>query len=106
MDSSEREIYNFLQTWGSSFVNAKEICRRASTKKRYHDEPDWARPLLQNMVDKGLLERDLSGRYRIKATNKKKHAGRWVSPDIAELLKEKGVEVDVNTPEIGPEDSD
>jgi hypothetical protein len=104
MDANEREIFNFLQTWGSSFVSAKEVCRRASTKKRYNDEPDWAKPILQIMVERGTLERDAMGRYRIKPEPKKGHGARWVSPAIAELLKEGGLEIEDDAAEAAPED--
>src|ERR1700727_1203312 len=38
MDADEREVYDFLGTFGESWVNAKEICRRASTKKRFNED--------------------------------------------------------------------
>ena len=48
MDSDERDIFHYLQTWGANFVSAKEICRRAGSKKRYNEDNDWARgPLMQ-----------------------------------------------------------
>ena len=94
MSSDEREIFNYLQTWGGEFINAKEVSRRAGTKQRFHEDPDWARPLLNGMVENGLLESDLHGRYRVKPDTKKSHKQRWVSPDIEEILKEKGVDID------------
>jgi len=104
MSSDEREIFNYLQTWGTDFVSANEVCRRATTKKRYHDDQDWAKPLLQVMLERGVLERDLQGRYRIKPQKKKKHDGRWVSPDIAAILEENGVETDPVDAEASPEE--
>ena len=92
MDSDERDIFNYLKTWGTDFVSVKEICRRAAGRKRFSEEPDWAKPILQDMYDRGVLERDVAGRYRIKPKPKAKdHKTRWMSPDIAKLLKEKGV---------------
>jgi len=93
MSSDEREIYNYLQTWGGEFINPKEVCRRASTKKRYHEDPDWARPIMMSMVESGLLECDLNGRFRIKVERKKGHKQIWVSPDIEKILSEKGIEI-------------
>jgi hypothetical protein len=92
MDADEREIVHFLQTWGASFVNAKEICRRASTKKRFGEDPDWAKPVLLRLVENGVLESDSSGRFRVKPENKHDKAHRWVSPDINKILEEGGVE--------------
>jgi hypothetical protein len=94
MDGDEREIFHFLKTWGSEFVGAVEIARRAGIKKRFYDEPDWAKPVLMRMADRGILESDSSGRYRIKPISRKDKQKRWVAPDIAKILQESGVEVE------------
>jgi hypothetical protein len=94
MDSDEREIYEYLKTWGEDYVSAKEICRRASTKKRYAEDNNWARPILQRMKERNLIDGDALGRYRIKPDLKKGHKGRWVSPDIEKILKDGGVQID------------
>jgi hypothetical protein len=99
MDSDERDIFNYLKSWGKEFIGVKEICRRAGSKQRFHEDPDWAKPVLINMVDHGILERDGAGKYRIKPKSKKDKNSRWVSPQIAGLLKEKGIKVE------GQEDS-
>jgi len=105
MDSDERDIVNYLKTWGKDYVNVKEICRRAAGKKRYGEDPDWAKPILMVMYERGILERDLTGRYRVKPRRKSGGGGgRWVSPQIAELLKESGVKVENNAEEISIED--
>jgi len=97
MSSDEREIFNYLQTWGGEFINAKEVCRRAGTKRRYHEDPDWAKPILLSMVDNGLLEKDLNGRFRVKPERKKGHNQKWISPDIEKILNEGGVNIDEET---------
>lgn len=89
MDADEREIVHFLQSWGSNFVNGKEIARRASTKKRFGEDPDWAKPVLLRLVEKGVLENDASGRYRMRPEKHDK-SKRWVSPDINKILEEGG----------------
>ena len=61
MDSEEREIFHFLQTWGDQFVSGKEIARRASGKKKFYDNPEWAKPLLTRMQERGLLESNALG---------------------------------------------
>jgi hypothetical protein len=94
MDSDEREIYQFLQTWGTEFVGAMEIARRATTKKRFYDDPDWAKVVLMRMQDRGILESDLQGRYRIKPVSRKNRNKHWVAPDIDKILRESGVEVE------------
>jgi hypothetical protein len=94
MDTEEREIYHFLKTRGSEFVGAMEIARRATGRKKFHDNPDWAKPILMRMAERGILEDDASGRYRIKPLSRKDKNKRWVAPDIAKILQESGVEVE------------
>ena len=87
MDSEEREIFYFLKTWGEEFVSAKEVARRASGKQKFHKNPEWAKPLLMRMQERGVLESDTQGRYRIKPLAQKNKKIRWVSPDIAKILR-------------------
>ena len=94
MDTDEREIFQFLKAWGSDFTSAMEICRRAGSKKRFHEDPSWAKPILMRMEERGILQSDMQGRYRIKPLPRKKKDSQWVAPDIAKILKESGVEVE------------
>ena len=68
------------------FINASEIARRVD-KKRVHKEPHWAKPILMSMEERGILEADIQGRYRIKPVRRKKK-GKWIAPDIAKILAE------------------
>jgi hypothetical protein len=92
MDIDEREIFLFLKTYGADFVAAREICRRAGGRKRYEEDRDWAIPILLRMIERQILEANAAGQYRVKPKKKEK-SERWVSPEIAKILKEKGVEV-------------
>jgi hypothetical protein len=103
MDSDERDIFYYLQTWGHEYINAKEISRRAGTKKRYHQDPDWAKGILIRMVERGIAESDSLGRYRIKSQQKKDGHKRWVSPEITKILRDKGVQVE-GAVDIGTEE--
>ena len=94
MDTDERDIFQCLKTWGAEFTNAKEVARRAASKKKFYDDPDWAKPILMRMEERGILESDIQGRYRIKPVSRKKKGNQWVAPDIAKILKESGVEVE------------
>jgi hypothetical protein len=91
MDADERQIFDFLSSYGEEWVNAKEVCRKAGGKHRFNDDNNWAWPVLQRMKDRQVIEGDQLGRYRVKP---KKHKGRWVSPDIEKILEENGVAVD------------
>lgn len=91
MDSEEREIYFYLKSWRQEFISAREICRRAGGKRRFRVEPEWAKPVLTRMVEKGIAETDAAGHYRLKPIEKKLRKGkRWVSPQIARVLRESG----------------
>jgi hypothetical protein len=91
MDADEKDIFQYLKNYGGQFVNAKEICRRAATKRRFAEEPDWAKVVLVRMTERRILEADTSGRYRIKAVHKK-GPHKWMSPEIAKILEAGGVE--------------
>jgi len=88
MDADEREIFQFLKSWGGEFIGAVEICRRAGGKRRFHEDPNWAKQPLIRMAERNILESDQQGRYRIKPAKKRKQ---WVAPDIAKILQENGV---------------
>lgn len=103
MDSDEREIFQFLKTWGSEYVSTKEIARRASGKKKFYENPEWAKPILMHMQERGLIESDTLGRYRLKPVSRKDKSKRWVSPEIAKILQESGVPVE-GASEIGTDD--
>jgi hypothetical protein len=103
MDSEEQEIFYFLKTWGDQFVSAKEIARRASGKLKFYKNPEWAKPLLMRMQERGVLESDTSGRYRIKPVAAKHKNKRWVSPEIAKILEESGVQVEGGS-EVGTDE--
>jgi hypothetical protein len=94
MDGDERDIFQFLKTRGTEFVNAMEICRRAGNKRRFYQDQDWAKPILLRMHERGILDCDISGRYRIKPLSRKDKQNRWVAPDIAKILQESGVETE------------
>ncbi len=105
MDADERDIFQFLKTWGDQYTAAREIARRAANKKKYYDDPEWAKPVLRRMEERGILESDVQGRYRIKPLPSKKRGNKWVAPDIAKILQESGVAVDAaGTDEIATDE--
>lgn len=92
MDADERQIYYYLKSWRDEFIASREICRRAGGKKRFRIEPEWAKPVLTRMVERGVLESDAAGHYRIRPMDRRvlRKGKRWVSPQIARILKESG----------------
>jgi hypothetical protein len=90
MDADERDVFNFLKSWGGQFVSAREISRRASNKQRFQEEPDWARPVLLRMVGRGILESNAAGRFRIKPISREDREKLWAGTDIDKILEENG----------------
>lgn len=91
VDSDETCIYMYLKAYPGQFVSAAEICRRAASKKRYRDEPDWALPLLRRLAEKGVLEADATGHYRLnRSTEKQKKKKHWISPHLQKILSQSG----------------
>ena len=91
MDSDEREIYNYLKSWQSVFLSAREISRRAGGKNRFREDEGWAKPSLVKMAKKGIVETDAAGYYRLKPMDKPVGKRKiWVSPQIAIALKKSG----------------
>ena len=86
MDADEREICTYLKSWRGQFVAGKEIARRASGKSRFRLDPHWAVPILTRLVDKGLVEADSTGHFRLRS-DEKKEKKQWVSPEIKKLLE-------------------
>lgn len=94
MDTDERDIFQFLKIWGAGFTAPREISRRAGSKRMFHNNPDWAKPILLRMEERGILESDLQGRFRIKPVGKQKSVEPGAAPDVAQILAESGVAVE------------
>lgn len=90
MDADEKLIQLYLKTLPGQFVSGKEIARRASGKARFRDEPEWAVPVLKELVRKGKLEKDAAGYYRLVPVKEKTVQKKWVSPHMRRILMESG----------------
>jgi hypothetical protein len=90
MDADEKEVCNYLKAFGAQFVSGREINRRAGGKWRYRDDPNWATPILLRLVEKGYVESDASGYYRLRPIDKKRKPKKWVSPQIKAILEQSG----------------
>lgn len=93
MDADEREIFYYLKPRRNEFVPGSEICRRAGGKLKFRINPHWAIPVLLRMVDRGILETDAAGHYHLKPPPDRRHMQRWVSPQIAALLRSRSKEM-------------
>ncbi len=90
MDADERDICLYLKGWAGQFVALAEISRRASGKRREEREPGWAVPVLGRLVEKGIVESDSTGHYRLKPRAGKEKPRKWISPQVRKMLEESG----------------
>lgn len=110
MDADEKDIITYLKVWAGQYISAREIARKAASKKRYHSEPDWAVPVLGRLLEKGLVEADAMAHYRLAPESKKEKTKRWLSPEIQKILEKTGKDfsegVEIAPSENPPPDSD
>ena len=95
MDAVERDIYYYLKPRKHEFVPAREISRRVGGRRRYRNNPAWVQSVLQRMVERGILETNEEENYRLKPIPPPDTTGKiWASPQIANLLKNRGKPTD------------
>jgi hypothetical protein len=92
MDADERDIYFHLKAHHAlEFVPEHAICRHSGGKHKYRESLDWAKPALLRMLERGIVEVNSEGAYRLKPfAQGKAGSKRWVSPQIAAILKKSG----------------
>ena len=90
MDSEEREIFFYLRQQREQFVSEHVIARFAGGRRKSQETPDWARPVLLRMVERGILETDETNCYRLTPIPEPATAKQWISPQLASILKRSG----------------
>ena len=91
MTALERDIYYYLKARRQGYIPMREISRRTGGKRRFRANPDWPRPILESMTERGILEHDSEKGYKLKPIPRKDATGkRWVSPEIAKILQDSG----------------
>src|SRR5258706_2172866 len=75
MNGDDQMILGYLQKYPLSFVSAMEVSKRAAGKKRFLDNPDWAKPVLQGLTLQKILEVDALGHYRIRPVKEEEEEG-------------------------------
>lgn len=90
MDSDEREICIYLRSCPGQFVSGREIARRAAGKRRYKADPNWAAQVLTRLVEKGVIDDDRAGHYRLRPKEKRLKPRKWVSPQLRRILEQSG----------------
>jgi hypothetical protein len=91
MDADEREIYYYVKSRRPRFVSERDIGRHVGGKRRFRYNPEWAKPVVMRMIERGILETDAEGYYRLKPMPKKETQGKhWASAQFVEILKASG----------------
>lgn len=65
LSPDEQLVLVYLATSPKTFFSPREVCRRAGDKQKYGENPTWAVPILNRLLVRELVEKDMSGRYRI-----------------------------------------
>jgi hypothetical protein len=68
-NSDEIEIIEYLKSWKGEFVSVAEICRRAGGKRKFEQEPNWAKLMMARLVDAGVVEVNDRGHFGYCAQN-------------------------------------
>ena len=91
MEQEEKEIIAYLKSVPGQFISGREIARRAGGKCRHRDEPKWAAPFHQQLLEKKIDESDSTGHYRLIVKEDKKNSQKkWVSPQMKRILEQSG----------------
>jgi hypothetical protein len=91
MDDVERQIYYYVKSLRPTPAPARDISRRVGSKRRFRYNPQWTNPFLERMVERGILETDADGSYRLKPIPRNhRPEDRWVAPEIAQALAASG----------------
>lgn len=87
----EKLIVDYLKTQTVLFVSGREIARRADCRRRFEQDRGWALPALLELLNKGLIETDGLGAYRlIRKDESRKRFIRPISPQIMQILRNSG----------------
>ncbi len=88
LSCDELEILDYLKLWPEKFVPLGEICRRAGGRRKFREDPSWARSLMSRLVDAGLVKVNERGHYLIMRDEKspppagKRHAPQKPAPPL------------------------
>jgi CheY-like chemotaxis protein len=89
LSAEQREICGYLASQGEQWVPEAEITRHAAGKSRFGEDPQWAVRELPGLVERGWVETDSSGHYRVRIGERKdppKDQGEEAVPSRTERL--------------------
>ena len=63
LSSEELEILEYLKSWNGKYVTMIEICRCAGGRKKFRENPNWAKGLMARLVESLLVRVNERGHY-------------------------------------------
>lgn len=88
MDYDERSVRIYLKSYPGQFVSARVISRRVGGRRRYYEDPLWVMPILNKLVDKGVVEADAQGHFTLKKQDSTDFRKRThISPQVKRILE-------------------
>ena len=66
MNADEKEIFDFVESFGDLYISVGEVSHRLGTRGRYQENRLWAKPLMLRMEVEGILESNQFGEFRVK----------------------------------------
>jgi hypothetical protein len=65
MSAEAVEVVAYLKTCTDQFVSLGQVCRRASSRRRYEESPVWAKGAVAALVEAKIIEVNQNGHYRL-----------------------------------------
>ncbi len=64
LSSDELEIIAYLKSWQGKSIAMLEICRCAGSRKKFKENPHWAKCMMTRLVETKLIAVNERGHYR------------------------------------------
>jgi hypothetical protein len=65
LNAEALEIIAYLKTVSGKFVSMREISLKAGGRRRFEESPEWARNLMQPLLEAGHIQVNARGHYRV-----------------------------------------
>jgi|SRR5467141_2670208 hypothetical protein len=101
MNHDDKMVLDYLGKYPTSFVSVMEVCKRAADRRRFAQQPDWARPILARLTQASMLECNASGQYKLKSKHEDEEPARRARvPRPGEGALRDAVEPSTETPSV------
>ncbi len=104
MTYEEDQILKYLESV-KDYVSVREIGRRVGGRVRFQKDPNWAKPLLLNLMKEDWVEMDLMGHFRAKPPKTKKEETP-AAPQNAETVEPSAKEAEPSGTDSEPSGTD